>query len=81
MTVAFSQDAKLFFVCVNLYFHTDGAKQIGLFISWAIQIQIFRINWSCIKEGSGYFIRKAFGEIVKVYSSYILPDDSRIKIR
>lgn len=33
-TAAFSQDAKLsFFVCVNLYFHTDGAKQIGLFIS------------------------------------------------
>lgn len=34
-TVAFSQDAKLFFffVCVNLYFHTDGAKQISLFIS------------------------------------------------
>lgn len=35
-TVAFSQDAKLFFfffVCVNLYFPTDGAKQISLFIS------------------------------------------------
>lgn len=33
-TVAFSQDTKLsFFGCANLYFHTDGAKQIGLFIS------------------------------------------------
>lgn len=62
-SVAFSQDAKLsYFVCVNLYFHTDGAKQISFFISWATQVQILHINWSCIKEGSSYLISKEFGE-------------------
>lgn len=48
-----------FFVCVNLYFHTDGAKQISLFISWATEVQILHINWSNIKEGSSYFIKQS----------------------